>query len=369
MKNRTIIGTMFATFMIIAVIGTMFAALPAKAQFAGQITIGVIGPVGLPHWDPAGMLPAAEMAAEEINAAGGVQLADGDYEIVLKFGDEKAYPTPDPTGAALEVERLIDVEGCDVLIGGFRSEVTGAMIEVAMDFDTPFFINGAATASFIADTVPVEYERYKYLFRVNPVNDTILFSTIAASTQFIIGSKLLPLYGHDMGMGVPQVKVAVLMEDLLWTQQMYFLLTTPGYYPAFLGPYANVTYAGRIPDGTTDCTPWLQDVKDSEARLLIHVFSGVTGVPLILQWNALNVQALPLGINVLAQLGSHWDTTGGACEYESILNFVGTRTPIVPGVTEVFWDDFVARTGVWPIYTAFGVYNHIYSLKEAWEAI
>ena len=364
MKEKAIVGIVFTALMIVA----MFAALPTKAQFVGQIKIGVIGPVGLPHWSPAGMKEASEMAAEEINAAGGVHLADGDYEIVLAFGDEKAYPTPDPTGAALEMERLITVEGCEFIMGGFRSEVTGALIELAMDYDIPFFINGASTSEFLSETVGVDYERYKYLFRVNPVNSTILFQTIAGAAQFLLPTKLLPLYGHDLGGPNPQVKVAIITEDLKWTETMHYYLTNPAIYPSVLGPYANVTYQGRIPDGTTDCSSWLSDVINSEARLLIHVFSGVTGVPFIMQWNAMNVKALPLGINVMGQLQTHWDTTGGGCEYEAMLNFVGTRTPIIPGVTEVFWDNFVAKTGVWPIYTAFGAYNGINILAEALEA-
>lgn len=366
MREKAILGIVFAMLIVIA----MFATLPTKAQFDGQIKIGIIGPIGYPHWSPAGMKEASEMAAEEINAAGGVNLTAGDYEIVLAFGDEHAA-TLDETAAALEVERLITVEGCEFLIGGFRSEVTGAMIEMAMDYDVPFFINGASTDGFISDNVPVDYERYKYLFRVNPVNSTILFMTIAGAVQYLLPTVLLPLYGHMLWPEAPnpQVRVAVITEDLLWTETMHTMLSNPAYYPSVLGPYANVTYAGRIPDGTTDCSSWLSDVIASEARLLIHVFSGLTGVPFIMQWKAMNVEALPLGINVMSQLEGQWTTTGGACEYETFLNFVGTRTPIIPGVTEVFWDNFVARTGVWPIYTAFGGYNALYVLAEAFESI
>jgi len=365
LKEKAILGIVFTAAIVVA----MFAALPTKAAFVGQIKIGIIGPVGLPHWDPAGMKPAAEMAADEINAAGGVLLDDGAYEIILAFGNEYAYPTPDPTAAALEAERLITVEGCEYLIGGFRSEVTGSIIEMAMDYDIPFIINGASTDEFISDNVPVDYERYKWLFRVNPVNGTTLFSTIAGACQFLLPTKLLPLFGHDLGGPNPQVRVAVVVEDLLWTEVMYYYLTNPAIYPAVLGPYANVTYAGRIPDGTTDCTPWLQDVIDSEARLLIHIFSGVTGVPFILQWASMQVDAIPLGINVMGQLQTHWDTTGGACEYETMLVTLGTRTVVVPGLTDKFWDDFVAKTGAWPIYTAYGAYNSIKTLVAGLEGV
>lgn len=364
MKSKHVLATIFMLMMVIAFIPTL-----TTAQYAGQIKIGIIGPHGLPHYSP-GMKEAAEMARDEINAAGGVHMGDGNYEIVLAFANEYAYPTPNPPAAASEMERLITEEGVEFVIGGFRTECTASMIEVAADFGIPFIIDGASTNELITQTVGVNYERYKYLFRVMPVNSTNLVQTLAGGLQYVIPTFFLPLYGRNLWEGAPnpQVKVAVLVEDLEWTNQIYFLLTNPAYYPSLLGAYANVTYAGRIPDGTTDCTPWLQGVIDSGAKIMIHIFSGVTGVPLIVQWAAMGVRAVPIGINVLAQLQTHWTTTGGQCEYEAVLNPCGTRTPIVPGSSEVFWDNFVAKTGAWPLYTAWGAYDSVYMLKEAMEA-
>jgi ABC-type branched-subunit amino acid transport system substrate-binding protein len=366
--KKYVLGIAFALLLI----GTMLVAVPIKA-FDGQIKIGIIGPVGLPHWSPAGMKEGAELARDEINTAGGVSLPGGDYEIVLVFGDEKAYPAPDPSGAAAEVERLITVEGCEYIIGGFRTEVTTAMIEKAADYGVPFIINGASTDELIGDTVGTDYARYKYTYRINPVNSTTLFYTIAGSiAYYLIPYKLLPLYGHDLdgNPGTPdQVRVAVIAEDLEWTQTMYYSLTNPLVYPFVLGPNVDVTYSARVPDGTTNFVPYMTSLIASQARLVIHIFSGVSGVPFISTWKAMNVSALPVGINVLGQLQTHWTTTSGACEYETILDFSGTRTPIIPGKTEVFWDSFVTYTGgVWPIYPAWGAYDAIYSLKEAFEA-
>jgi hypothetical protein len=312
------------------------------------------------------------MARDEINDAGGINIGGTMHNIVLKFEDEHAYPTPSPTDAAAAMEKLITVDGCDYIIGGFRTECTQAMIEVAADYGVPFIINGASTSELISDTVGVDYARYKYLHRVNPVNSTVLFQTIAGFVgYYLLPYKLLSLYGHNLWTGAPnpQVRVAVITEDLEWTLVMHEYLTNPAIYPSVLGPYANVTYAGRIPDGTTDCSPWLQGVIDNDCRLLIHVFSGVTGVPFITQWSAMDVEAVPLGINVMGQLSTHWGTTDGACKYESFLAFGGTRTPIIPGKTEVFWDDFYDLTGAWPLYTAWGAYDGIYGLKETFEAI
>lgn len=359
---------------VMLLMSTLFVAFqPTKAQ--NQIIIGIIGPQGLDHWSPAGMKDAAELVRDEINAAGGVHLSDGDYDIVLAFGNDHTLPPPggDPDAAALEAERLIVEEGCEFIIGGFRTETTAAILEVCALYGVPYFINGASTTELISETVCDDYEKYKYTFRYNPINSSALVATLAAFLQYYVPTKLLPLYGHMIWPEAPnpQVRVAVLTEDLEWTLVIHTLLTNPellGYPPTgILGPYMNVTYGGRIPDGTTDCSPWLQAVKDSDARVLIHIFSGATGIPLIAQWNAMNVSAIPVGINVMSQTQGMWTYTGGGCKYETFLNFVGTRTPITPQAVE-FWDNFVDKTGVWPIYTAFGAYDGIKGLAEALEA-
>ena len=78
MKLKVVVGILATLLMV----NIFVLAIPtAHGAFAGTLKIGIIGPVGLPHWDPAGMKPAAEMARDEINAAGGVNLTDGFYQI------------------------------------------------------------------------------------------------------------------------------------------------------------------------------------------------------------------------------------------------------------------------------------------------
>jgi branched-chain amino acid transport system substrate-binding protein len=308
------------------------------------------------------MLEGSEMARDEINAAGGVNVSGVFRDIELITGNEYSYPTIDPTSAALEVASMI-ASGAQFIVGGFRTECTVPMIEVAMDAGVPFLINGAATGFIVNDTVVGDYARYKYLFRVNPVNDTMLVRTIAGYVAgYLIPYKLLPMYGDP-------VKVSVITEDLAWTNTIHYMFTNPAIYPTLLGPNALVVHDARLYGASPAVlAATMADVIASEARLMIHIFSGLDGATLIGAWYAAGVQAIPVGINVLAQLQTFWGDTGGACQYEALLNFVGTRTVIVPGLTDVFWDNFVAYSGVWPIYTAFGAYDAIYMLKEAIEA-
>ncbi len=350
-----------------------------RTTFAQEtIKIGIIGPTGLPHWEPSGMKPAAELAAKEINDAGGIRLPDGTRRnIELLFENEWAIDPetglPNPTKAVEAVTTLL-MQGAQFIIGGFRTEVTDPIIETVMDWNedpshTPvlFFINGASTDWLCRDlTKPENYTRYKWTFRVMPINSTALFKTFCAYIRYYLVEKLGKIYGFP-------VKFAVLLEDLQWTLPMVGPLTV--YYPYVLGPNVTLAYYARVPEAATDFSTWLNAVKDSGARIMIFVFSGRPGNPLIKQWRELQVPAIPVGINVLGQLQQHWALTEGKCEYEIVVNWGGTRTPIVPGYSEVFWDNFLAYTkqkyGVeyWPIYTAAGAYNAIYTIKETIEAV
>jgi len=382
MKEKAVVAIVLAMILI----GTMPIVTIVHAS-PDDIKIGVIGPHGLPHWSPAGMREGALIAAQEINDDGGVRVGAGDYRnITIIEEDEHSYPSIDIPSAQGAINNLYGA-GCRLIVGGFRTEVTGPMIETALTQAEPvlFVINGAATNELICGKCLANYNKYKYLFRVNPVNDTMLLMTIAAGIQTIIG-KMLPLFGcPNMGPygNITQVKAAVLTEDLTWTAGMHYLFTNPANYTVLLGPYVNVTHAERVnpayPPAPGYIPSVITNVINSGARIMILVFSAPVSAVLIGTWAGMGCKALPVGIDVVGQLESHWSSLGGACEYESMLNFVGTRTPVTPEAI-AFWDAFIDFTSgypsppypppggpYWPIYTAFGAYNAINLLKEAIE--
>lgn len=102
------------------------------------ITIGVIGPQGLAEWSPGGMQQGAELAALEINAAGGVDVGGTPYYIALDEGNEWAYDpatqTYDVAKAIASVTALL-YQYPQFIIGGFRTEVTYPIIEAVMDYN------------------------------------------------------------------------------------------------------------------------------------------------------------------------------------------------------------------------------------------
>jgi len=147
-------------------------------------------------------------------------------------------------------------------------------------------------------------------------------------------------------------------------------MTTPVVYqnPQVLGPYANVTYSARLPWNGTDFSAYLTAIRNSGARLIIHVFSAEAGLTFIKQWNDMEIKAVPVGINVFSQTSEMWNLTSGKCENETMLAMTGTRTPLT-NLSIPFWDAYFTRWGHDPIYppSAFGTYNAIYTLNEAIE--
>lgn len=94
-----------------------------------------------------------EMAAEEINAKGGVK----GKKLELLFEDD----TGKPDVGRSAVEKLISQEKVPVLTGGYSSSVTAAVTAVAQQFKVPFLVTTGS-----ADEVTEK--KYDYVFRINP---------------------------------------------------------------------------------------------------------------------------------------------------------------------------------------------------------
>ena len=92
----------------------LFAVCSFTASFGQEIKIGVIGPMqfvqGKGHWN------GATMAAEEINAKGGVQVGNKKMKIQLIQADSNEFINI--TDATNAMERLITRDKVDFIVGG-----------------------------------------------------------------------------------------------------------------------------------------------------------------------------------------------------------------------------------------------------------
>jgi branched-chain amino acid transport system substrate-binding protein len=94
-----------------------------------------------------------EIAAEEINAAGGIK----GNKVLLEFEDSQGKPEISRAIA----EKLIDVRKQPVIIGDYSSSSSKAIAAVAEERKTPYLVvTGAAD--------DITQQNYKYVFRMNP---------------------------------------------------------------------------------------------------------------------------------------------------------------------------------------------------------
>jgi len=317
---------------------------PSSAQ---PIKIGVVGPMGFVqgehHW------LGATMAADEINKAGGIKVGDKMRPVeVVKIDTNEINSVTD---AASAVERALTVDKVNFLVGGFRTEAVLAMQEVAMDYKTIFMGCGAAHTE-LCDRVEKNYDRFKYWFRVTPLNSNLL-----AKVDFLLLAEAAKALREQLGIQKP--KVAHLAEKAAWADPIVAAAekTIPQMGMELVGTW-------RPSATATDVTAELNAIKDSGAQIIFATLSGPVGVVVGRQWGELQIPAMPVGIFVEAQKKGWLEATGGKGNYVATINTYA-RTAMTDK-TIPFYDAFVQRSGQFPTYNA-GTYEAINILKEAIE--
>jgi len=88
------------------------------------------------------MWQSAQVAAEKINADGGVKLKDGSKaQIVLIVGDDESTQQ----GGQKAATKLITDEKVDILVGGYSSAVTSAYEQTIAEYKVPYIVTGASS--------------------------------------------------------------------------------------------------------------------------------------------------------------------------------------------------------------------------------
>ncbi|OGP51736.1 MAG: hypothetical protein A2Y79_02345, partial [Deltaproteobacteria bacterium RBG_13_43_22] len=314
------------------------------------IKIGVIGPMqfvqGKGHWN------GATMAAEEINARGGVQVGNEKMKVELVKADSNEFINV--TDATNAMERLMTQDKVDFVVGGFRTEAVLAMQDIAMDYKKIFIGVGAATPS-ICERVAKDYNRYKYWFRQTPMNSNYLvaaaFSQIASAAEVIKRELKVP------------IKVAIVAEKAVWVEGMVKAAeaTLPKMGMAIVGVW-------RPSDKATDVTAELSAIQKSDANLIFTIFSASVGITFARQAGELKIPALQVGINVEGQKDGFWEATKG------MGNYIITQNTYIKGVdittvTKSYIDRYVKEFGEVPTYTADTYGAILYGLTPSITAV
>jgi branched-chain amino acid transport system substrate-binding protein len=318
------------------------------AAFAqGTIKIAILGPMAQPqgenHW------AGAQMARDDINKAGGIAVGGRKMQIELVRADTNEHQSiPDATNA---VERVVTRDKVDFLIGGFRSEAVLAMQEVAADYKKLFLGAGSAHPQ-LGQRVEQNYERYKYWFRVTPVNSTDLGKTLVGVLGTVAGQ-----IRKDLNQPTP--KIAILAEKAIWVEPILKALP-----PVFQKMQMEVVGTWQPSAIATDVTAELAAIDRAGAHIVFTLLSGPVGITVGRQMGERNMKAVAFGINVEAQKEEFWQAAAGKANYVATLDTYA-EVEMTPK-TMPFVQAFKQRYGKMPTYNA-GTHDAIYLLKEAIE--
>ncbi len=335
---------------------------PAGTPREQIIVVGLLGDTGAITGQ--GNWKGAYMACDEINTAGGIEVDGVTYYFGLVAEDTaEEEPQLDTTKGTTAATKIITQDGAQFILGGFRSEALLAYLETVMDEEMLFFDTGAATDVFCEkvsggtwpDSTVSNYDRYKYFFRLMPINTTSLITSLFTYIVYLKG-----YLGATQGLNV--TKVALMREGIAWTEAMPYVMNAK---LPLLGMELVEDIAFPLDAESADFATYWQQIQTAGAQITVPILSGSGGILMTTQYAQVQPQCVLVGINVMGQLDNYWNNTGGACQYETLLQSVhrtAKTTKTIP-----FWDDFIDLYGAEPLYTAVGSYDGMYILAKAIE--
>ena len=368
METKQIVAVALIVIIIAGVGVGLYLMLPAAPY--GAIVIGQLvtpgAPAGTPRdriivvgiLDPMteiqgeGAWMGAYLACDQINAAGGVTVGGETYYFGLiaedTFESEAELDISKGTAAAT---KIVTEDGAQFIIGGFRTESLLAYQEIIMDEKMLLFGTGASTDIFCSNVLS-NYSIYKYFFRTMPINSTSLARSLLKYILYLDGY-LTAVTAQNIS------KVAIIREDLSWTVGMSAFLN--GYLPGYgLSIVEEIAYP--ITAEAADFLGYWQQIDAAGAQITIPIISAQGGILMSTQYASVQPKTILAGIDVMSQLDSYWNETGGACRYE--IELQSTLRTNKTALTIPFWDAFLEKYESEPLYTAVGSYDSMYILAE-----
>lgn len=292
------------------------------------------------------------LAAEEINAAGGINVG-GDVrplklEIVDSRDEEPGVPTSE---VLLAIEKLILQKKSHVIAGGpCMSECGMAAMDLYARYKIIDLVSiGCYTPSW-DQKVAGAPDKYKYSFRAS------------GSVKWYIkeGLDLLKKINQQYGFN----KMFVSIDDSLMCRKAAGIVEKL----AVKGGW-EIVGKDKHPIGTTDYSVALSECKKSGAQVLfMWAYSPETSI-LLKQWADMEVPALPIGFIGAAEDPGFWKATKGKGAYTIVtLSETGNVPSNVMPQTMKFYNNFQKRWGVPPRSTGcVSAYETLYVLKDAVE--
>ncbi|MEW6664490.1 MAG: ABC transporter substrate-binding protein [Thermodesulfobacteriota bacterium] len=328
----------------------IFTVLYGQAVEAKPIVIGAATDAEI--LDGFATIRGLKLAIEEINAAGGVNIAGKKEPFKLEVMDTRDCDAGVPVSEALlVVEKVILDKGADFIIGPSRSEAALASLGLISRYKKVYLSTCGGLSPKFHATIAEKYNEYKYAFRITGESGYMVQEAID------LLSGLNGKYGFNrMFIIVQDVAFARAGADIVSEK-----LKAKGW--EILGNQ-------RYPSGSTDFSAALLKAKDAKAQVLFIMGDMPELSILINQWNDLKIPALPFG-NYLgpAMEPKFWEVTKGNAAY-TVVNVVnaGNAPSNATPMTMKFYNAYQKKYGNEPEgYGTVSGYMAPYILKDAIE--
>ena len=311
------------------------AASPlASAQDSGPIKIGVIAEA---QAVAGSSIPsAAQIAADEINARGGV---DGRKIEIVSYDNHSSSAE-----LVRAFQRAVNEDHVNAVIASYISEVVLALEPWAARLKTVMITPGAAS-DVITANIAKDYEHNKYTFHG--------YLTSGALSRLVCDA------AKDMLVDGLKMKTAVIMsEDAAWTTPL-----DAGYVECLPKIGLKVLDHIRFSPDTTDFTPIFNKIEGEKPDVIITGISHVGTQPTV-QWKSQEVPIPMFGISSQATNSTFWKDTNGATDGVIYQGVSGPDVAVTPK-TLPFVEAFVKKYGNTPSYCGYTAYDDVYIIADA----
>jgi branched-chain amino acid transport system substrate-binding protein len=279
---------------------------------------------------------AAQLAADEINAKGGV---NGRMIEIVTYDNHSSS-----ADSVRAFQRAVNEDKVHAVIGSYISEVVLALMPWASRLKTPFVTPGAASNE-IPLGVHRDYEKNKYTFHGYLTSASLALSVCDAAKELLVDQK--------------HMKTAVIMsEDAAWTKPL-----DVGYEACLPKIGLQVLDHIRFSPDTTDFTPIFNKIEGSKPDVIITGISHV-GVQPTVQWKNQQVPIPMLGISSQATNETFGKDTNDASDGVLYQGVSGPGVAVTPKSIP-FAEAFKKKFGNYPSYAGYTSYDEVYYLADA----
>ncbi len=281
-------------WVVCAVAAALAAGQVAPGGPAEPIVLGV--PTALGSIEGADSLRAVQLAADEINARGGVRVGATRRPLQVVSIDTREHEPGIPIHDALAaLEKLItERRPHAIVVGAFRSEVLLAAMDVVARYRIPYLVSIAMTPAFEA-RVASDPGKYRHLFRVG------------IQSEYFAGNlaRVLGFVKSRFGLS----RVQFVHQDVLWAKATVAFLETWARQAGW-----TVVSSDAYPTGATDFSASVLRARTGRVQVLVPVFDMPQSGILLKQVRGAKLPALVVGYISPAVPATAWEAFEGAVD-------------------------------------------------------